>query len=235
LIFLATAGPSWAKSEIDEIWDSYNRRKRDDQRAEERSIARNQDSFLAREKRPWKVSVAGYGGKNVMGKGYDGFEDFTHGGADVYFRPPKPILNEARFIYHTLFRLSADYFPLKVPAGVYGLEEDVYALTGALVVRFLRFNQPEDRQWVPFVSAGYGGYFDRVTLDTPASGKVSGTHTNLGYNLSAGLFLPCVGPFRLIPEVRLHSIRVPGGASAQNTTYQIGLALWPKERREGGR
>jgi hypothetical protein len=174
---------------------------------------------------PWTFSLGGNGGMNKMGKGYDGYDDMPHGGADFYIRPPVPEAEEPACHHKFMLRVSADYFPLQVPEGVFGLTEDVYGLTFAVLVRLRTIDRQEHSKWVPFLGVGAGLYQDRIKLESPASGTVTGAHNYFGINFSGGFFFPEVMGIRLVPEVRQHMLRTPGNFSATNTCFQLGAAI----------
>jgi hypothetical protein len=181
----------------------------------------------------WLFAPAVNGGKNKLLTGYDGYEDLGNLGGDLYMQPPAdPDGGAWRDL--CLIRLSFDWFPLQVPKGVNGLEEDIYSINASLLYKInFRKSSGRIRSWQPFLGFGAGLYQDRIVLDTPATGKVSSNENHFGWGLSGGVLLPVFGkhfPFRLIPEVRYHRIKYVEGF-ATNMTYQVGLAYWPSEGR----
>jgi hypothetical protein len=193
---------------------------------DEQPLATDFDQYFEQEKPSWTFIPAGHGGQNKLGSNYDGYEDLGAGGFDVYFNPPLPEFEEPDWRHKLMFRLSGDYFPLQVPEGVYGLTEDIYSLNCGIVKKFMHFRKPEGRQWTPFLAGGFGVYWDRITLDTPASGKVTGMHTYFGFNGGAGLMFPSILGLRLVPEFRWHGMRPAGNVWVTNTVYQGSVMLW---------
>jgi hypothetical protein len=180
------------------------------------------EEYYAHEGRHWLFMPAVNGGYHQLIEGYDGYSDLGNAGLDLYIgRSPAP--EEFTMEDRVMLRISADYFPLQVPEGTNGLEEDVYALTASAVVKMHSSLRSELRQWVPFLGFGAGMYWDYVTLDTPASGKVSGTHNIPGFNVSVGVMSPAAGILRLVPEVRFHALRTPGNNWAHSVAYQAAL------------
>jgi hypothetical protein len=203
----------------DELIDHYE--------TQERQREEYSDFYQPEAGTPWSFVLALNGGYNQLLKGYKGYENLGNAGLDLYVRPSRSYLEDPGWKDRLIFRLSVDYFPLQVPEGVYGITEDIYGLHGAIMVRFHRLSFPETRQWVPFTGVGLGTYFDQVTLDTPATGKVSGIHRSLGANASIGLFSPRMGSrWQIIPEIRFHILKIPDAAWSMNMTYQVGLAYW---------
>ncbi len=187
---------------------------------------RRNDEFFTERKRQWSITLGGNFGKNKLVRGYKGYSDMTHGGIDIYLRPPLPETGKPAWYHKIMFRLSGDYFPLQTPEGVYGLDEDIYSLNFGVVYRIMSSHGIEGKKWVPILGAGFGIYRDEVTLDTPASGVTKGITTDMGINGSVGIMLPAILHLRLIPEIRYHSIRIPGNYWTANITYQVGVVLW---------
>ena len=162
-----------------------------------------------------------FGGYNQLLKGYPGYQNLGNVGAEVWARPITTSIEEPSwYTDNFLVRLSAEWMPLQVPKGNYGLVEDMYALTGQIV---FKFDSVRDAEWMPFLGVGAGGYWDHLSLDTPASGKITGTHYYFGMNATAGIFFPPMGPFRLETEARYHRLQGPNAFWPQNITYQVGL------------
>jgi hypothetical protein len=172
----------------------------------------------------WNFSPAFNGGYTSLLHGYKGYKNLGNAGLDLYMRPPVPQF--PRWYNHMIFRLSADYFPLQVPSQVVGITEDIYALTGTALWRFSNASEAEHNQWIPFLGAGVGVYWDSVTVDTLATGKVKDAEQYLGVTGALGVMLPTWGPIRIIPEIRYHTLREAGRYWASHMTYQIGAALW---------
>lgn len=178
----------------------------------------------------WTFRPAVNFGYNKLLSGYDGYDDLGNAGLDLYMR--RESLDDAvSWGDNLFFRLSVDYFPLQVPQGLNGIQEDLYAANLSIlydVHKLGRFQLPYP--W--FLGAGYGVYRDKVTLSNNTSGKVSTTHTFNGFVLSTGFTIPPLKyfPFKLVPEIRYHRYkRLKGNAS--NMTYQLGVVLWPREKK----
>ncbi len=181
----------------------------------------------------WHFYPAVHGGYNKLLEGFDGYEDLGNLGFDFYADPPERNNFGASSLENLLMRISSDWFPLQVPDGTLGLEEDLYALNADLLYRINVKRNHAPSSWNPFVGVGMGIYHDRITLDTPATGKVTGTDNHFGMNLSAGILLPVFSesfPFRLIPEIRYHRIRFASDY-VTSMAYQVGLAYWPREKK----
>lgn len=173
----------------------------------------------------WNVSPGISGGYTVPLHGYPEYPNSYNGALDVYFRPPVPQF--PTWATRMAFRLSGEYFALEVPKEVKGVTEDLYGLTGTVLYRFVNFaGEGEDKKFVPFVGGGFGVYYDRMSIDHPATGKKTGSNAYIGYTGSAGLMLPVFGNFRIIPEVRYHALDQWKVYWASHMTYQLGLVYW---------
>jgi hypothetical protein len=176
----------------------------------------------------WRMVPGVNAGYNQLLSGYDDYSNLGNVGLDLYFKAARPVNRTARFTDHLIYRLSIDYFPLQVPEEINGVTEDIYAVSINMLYRFqdLRYRE-RDIGWIPFVGFGFGYYLDRLTLDTPASGKKTGTHTMVGGSVSLGAFSPLVfgDTIRLAPEIRLHALKAPD-MWATNMTYQVAATLW---------
>ncbi len=173
----------------------------------------------------WNISPGISGGYTIPLHGYQNYENSYNGALDIYFRPPVPQF--PRWTTRMAFRLSGEYFALEVPEEVKGVTQDLYGLTGTVLFRFVNFSgADETKKFIPFVGGGLGYYWDRLTIDHPATGKKTGSNGYLGFNGSGGLMLPALGHFRLIPEVRFHTLDQWKGYWASHMTYQLGLVYW---------
>jgi len=192
----------------------------------------NGELLLKDDKRtPWLIAPTISVGYNKLLVGYEGYGNNFNLGGDVYLEAPRETRFPSVWHHNFLFRVSAEHFPMKVPEGVLGLKEDIFSLNGALLYQFRTIDGLKGSNWVPFVGLGMGLYVDRVSLDTPATGKINSSHNSVGLNGSIGLRMPrmkFIIPFRLIPEVRYHRIQVPRGW-VTNATYQLGISFWPAE------
>lgn len=178
-----------------------------------------------RDKRHLVIHPEAHAGYNQLVRGYKGYKNLGNAGVDVYMTLSDNTDREPSWRDNFVLRLSADYFPMQVPAGVYNLTEDMYSVNASFLYRFQDYYKITEDAWVPFLGAGFGEYFDRIKLDTPATGTVTGTHTSFGFNLSLGFNSPrLMGSWRLTPEVRIHAIRAPDNYYAVNTAYQLGLS-----------
>ena len=178
--------------------------------------------------RGWVFVPAFNTGYNYLLEGYDEYENLGHAGLDLYVQPSRDTLFPSHWIHNLWYRLSVDYFPLQVPKDSFGLEEDLYSASVNVVYQFYSLRAHRKLSLVPFAGVGIANYWDRVTLDTPATGKRSGTTTYSGLVFSAGVFLPefkLLLPLRLIPEVRYHRLNGIDGA-VTHITYQIGVSYW---------
>jgi len=179
----------------------------------------------------WMLSPAINGGYNKLLEGYDGYEDLGNIGLDLYVKQ-RPDTYEYSWTQNFIYRLSFDYFPLQVPKALLGLKEDLYSINASFLYSFVFRSQGPNQGILPFLGVGIGWYQDRTTLNTKASGKVTGTTNHIGYTGSIGCFLPEFNlfiPMRIVPEVRYHQINVPDG-QATNITYQAALVFWPFTR-----
>ncbi|MCG3203456.1 MAG: hypothetical protein KCHDKBKB_00123 [Elusimicrobia bacterium] len=175
-------------------------------------------------------------GYNRLLDGYDGYKDLGNVGFDLYFHNPPEKYSDNSISYdwkdRFAFRLSLDYFPLQVPEGLYNTTEDIYALSGAVVYKFIDRDNPLQK-WIPFLSLGAGVYQDRVTIDTPATGEITGKEDRFGLNASLGAIAPeikLIIPVKLIPEIRYHRIKGVNDY-ASNLTFQLGVSYWPRSRK----
>jgi hypothetical protein len=176
----------------------------------------------------FRVALGAYAGWVRPGHGYPRYEDYGDAGVDFYLRPP--VSDEPSLKNHYLIRLSADYVPLSLPPTANGITQELYSVNAAYVYYFARLNRPTAEVWAPFLGAGAGLYFDHISLDTPASGKVGSTDNHFGYHLSLGYFSPRFkNRWRLVPELRWHLIRYPSSYTATHLSVQVGLLWWPGE------
>ena len=171
-------------------------------------------------------------GLNKLGKGYEGYEDIGKAGLDLYIQPFRPATVPTRAKHNMLLRFSFDYLPLQVPKQNAGLKEDMYSLNLALVYQFHRLNLQSEQQWLPFVSLGYGSYYDVVKLNTPATGRIQSRRQYPGFSASVGMALPWFKnfPVRVIPEIRYNRVKVVDETTT-NIIYQVGLAYWPEKKQ----
>ena len=173
----------------------------------------------------WNVSPGVSGGLTTPLDGYKNYQNSGNGAIDVYFRPPIPQFPE--WPSRMMFRMSGEYFPLEVPKEVKGVVEDLYALTGTVMYRFMRMDgTPEHNRFVPYLGAGVGVFWDHFKLDYPGVEKTSSLDTFFGYTGSAGILLPCIGPIRIVPEVRAYSFRRANNNWAVHMAYQLGITYW---------
>lgn len=173
----------------------------------------------------WNVSPGVSAGYTIPLHGYPNYLNSYNGALDIYFRPPVPQFPD--WTTRLAFRLSGEYFALEVPKEVKGVTEDLYGFTGTVLYRFVNFaGQQENEKFVPFMGGGVGYYWDRITIDHPATGKKTGSNGYFGYTGSAGLMLPAFGNFRLIPEVRYHALDQWKVYWASHMTYQLALVYW---------
>ncbi|MBK7208074.1 MAG: hypothetical protein IPH91_07335 [Elusimicrobia bacterium] len=185
-------------------------------------------------KSSWVLSPALYGGYLDPLDGYPRFESFASGGLDLYVRPPLPQF--PNWADKLVGRISFNYFPLEAPKEVRGVMEDIYSIDFSVLYRLTRFQgKPDHLRWVPFLGGGIGVYQDVIKSEHPAFsslGQIKQRETYMGLNGSAGFMLPCLGPIRLIPEVRYHALKKEHGEWATHISYQLGLAYWIPDRIE---
>ncbi|MBI5555522.1 MAG: outer membrane beta-barrel protein [Elusimicrobia bacterium] len=113
--------------------------------------------------------------------------------------------------------MNYDYMPLIMPAGLYGMSEKITSFNAGFLYGFDAQNKIN-----LFIGPGAGFYYDLITLDTPASGKLEHEYSFFGYNITAGFNYYVAENLVLIPEIRYHLIREPGSFYATNMIFQIG-------------
>lgn len=158
-------------------------------------------------------SGGGYLGENVLLDGYKHYKnnfsgqlELRLGLADTAARPD------------IIFSLNYDYLPLIMPDGLYGMSETISSLNiGAMYC----FDAQSKVNF--FIGPGLGYYFDTISMDTPASGKLEHEYSFLGANITAGMQVYYKDKFIIIPEIRYHLINEPGSFWATNMTFQVGL------------
>jgi hypothetical protein len=159
-------------------------------------------------------------GINSPQKGFDNYKNYLYAGADLYFIPEGDLaaLEGYNWRDNFFYRASFDYILLDVPDGTNGTSEDLFALSFDLL-----YSVYKGEKTGLFIGIGIGGYYDFVSVDTPATGKVSASYFNLGYR-------PCVAfPIRvgrdteLVPEARFHNIFYSSGYYPSLVTYHLGL------------
>jgi len=138
--------------------------------------------------RNWIFAPAINGGKNKLLKGYEGYDDLGNAGVDLYISRVKDGIKSG-WADNILSRLSFDYFPLQVPKGVLNLEEDMFSVNFSLLYQFKKPDNFDVPRFIPFLGVGIGTYQDRVTLNSPATGRVEGKTNSFGLLASVGLFV----------------------------------------------
>jgi hypothetical protein len=173
----------------------------------------------------WNMAFGLTGGYTDVLDGYKGYTNLGNIGVDTYFRPPVPQF--PKWFDRLIFRFSADYFPLQVPETVAYTKEDLFTLSATVIIRAMTFSGgPEHTRFIPFLGLGPALGWDRVTVNHPAV-QTSGSFMSLGYSASAGVMLPTVGGFRVIPEVRYQSMKEPDQFWTSHISYMLALTYWP--------
>ncbi len=146
-------------------------------------------------------AVGGSLGMNYLQRGYDSYKkNYPDFGVDL-----KVIRKRETQTTLYDYRISFEYFPLVVPEGTYGLTEDIYAFSGALL-----FNFYHHEYFTSYAGIGPGLYLDHIRLDTPVSGEKSTMYAYVGVNASVGLIINTKYGFKIYPEVRYHSMSGQG-------------------------
>lgn len=161
----------------------------------------------------YQFGVEAYGGYNYLVSGYNGGYQNNYGvGAELRIRP---IYGENR-IGNLGFFFSIDEFPLVTPGGTYGVQEDIiHTHIG------LSFGLFPSATVNPYISLGFGMYFDWVRYDTPASGALSSTHTFLGISPRIGIEIEIMRFVKFVPEVRYNIIFTPSKENYSTTHLTV--------------
>ncbi len=173
---------------------------------------------LMEQKKPvvWRYLLGGTLGMSNLIKGYDNYrKNYSDFGIDVRFMPERDKL-PLRFSC----RISLEYFPLVVPEGTYGLKENIYALSSAILVNFYKH-----RYFDSYIGFGPGFYFDYIKLSTPITGDISGMYNYFGFNISLGTSFKIGYNVMLCPEVRMHSL-VGQEYIATYMSFQCGILYY---------
>ena len=109
------------------------------------------------------------------------------------------------------------------------MTEDLMAVTGGMFYKFSFKNS----NFKPFLGAGVGAYIDTLTIDTPATGVKSGSYSQMGFNLSAGMIYHFNSRFDVIlPEFRYHMIYYSGSYLVTNYSLQVAIKVKLKKPDE---
>ncbi|MDD5354249.1 MAG: hypothetical protein PHF95_03590, partial [bacterium] len=173
-------------------------------------------------------SGCGYLGRNMLLAGYKDYQDNYSGHLEMRMGIAKN-----RKQPDILLSLNYDYMPMILPDGLYGMSERIASLN--LNAYYVFYAQ---RKMNFFVGPGFGYYFDLLSMDTPASGKIEHQYSFIGFNLGAGGQYYIDKSFTLIPMLRYHLIKEPGSFYAKHLVFQIGLSYnfakmdWNKWKRD---
>jgi hypothetical protein len=159
-------------------------------------------------------------GQNYFQKGFPGYGNSQYFGADFYM--PRGSIGTHWWSRYS-WRLSADYFPLVLPEGVYGTTEDLFDVS---ISQIYFFPVNDACTSTIFAGIGFGGYFDQIRLDTPATGARSNTSFFPGASLSAGWGYKLTDSIELVAEGRTHFLYVSRDYFTVNTSVHLGLAWW---------
>jgi hypothetical protein len=107
---------------------------------------------------------------------------------------------------------------LLTPEGTYNTTEDIVGLTGDVLYPVYRC-----RNAAAFIGLGLGGYYDRISVDTPASGSLAASYLFFGFKPSLGVRIRLGPSVELIPEVRSHFLYTVNGYLANTTAFQVGI------------
>ena len=181
-----------------------------------------------------RYGMGGLLGYNKLLKGYMDYKDTGFGGVEVklfkeYLYQPSPMT----------YKISLECFPLIVTEGTYGLSERMYDLSLNTQYNFskkssLRFGKQQTakiRNYQPFMGVGLGLYLDRITLETPTSGKLSENNLYFGFNISGGLEYKINKFWSISPEIRMHFVIETGGFLARHITFHTGLMYYFPTRK----
>jgi len=168
-------------------------------------MLRKRDARSAREPdRPAqviKIGAGAFGGLSKLLTGYDSYVRRNYyGGLQVHLRPyekNKPSALSFGFIF--------DEIPLSLPEGTYGQTEDIASITG-----YVHYNPFPVFMFHPYIGLGFGGYFDYITVDTPASGYMSSIYFFPGFYASAGAEWRTNDLITLFGEAKFHFLWEPG-------------------------
>ncbi len=176
-----------------------------------------------------RYGVGGILGYNKLLKGYMDYKDTGFGGVEVklfkeHLYQPSPIS----------YKISLECFPLIVTRGTYGLSERLYDLSLNTQYNFskrrsLDFGKQhlsKTRNYQPFMGVGLGLYLDRITLETPVSGKLSENNLYFGFNISGGMEYKINNFWSVSPEIRMHFVIETGGFFARHLTFHTGLMYY---------
>lgn len=183
-----------------------------------------------------RYGVGGVLGYNKLLKGYMDYKDTGFGGVEVkffreYLYQPSPLTH----------KISLECFPLIVTEGTYGLSERMYDFSFNTQYNFSKKRAlnlgkqqtAKTRNYKPFMGVGLGLYLDRITLETPVSGKLSENNFYFGFNISGGLEYKINRFWSISPEIRMHFVIEPGGFLARHITFHTGLMYYFPTKKMG--
>ncbi|MDD5131363.1 MAG: hypothetical protein PHH44_01755 [bacterium] len=158
-------------------------------------------------------SGGGYLGRNKLLAGYEDYTDNYSGHLEV--RMGLAAVKERPDI---VISLNYDFMPLILPDGIYGMSENIISIN--LNAYYVFYAQ---RKLNFFAGPGIGYYFDTLTMDTPASGKLEHQYRFVGYNLGVGAQYYLDKFITLIPLLKYHQINEPGSFKAKHLVFQVGF------------
>ncbi len=173
-------------------------------------------------------SGGGYLGRNQLLAGYKDYKDNFSGHLEVRMGIAK-----SRKRPDIIIGLNYDYMPMILPDGIYGMSERIASLN--LNAYYVFYAQ---RRINFFAGPGFGYYFDLLSMDTPASGKIEHQYSFIGFNLVLGGQYYINKSISLIPILKYHQIREPGSFGAKHLVLQVGCSYnfveldWYKWRRD---
>ena len=172
--------------------------------------------------REFTNSFGGFIGYNMLQKGFTGYTNYASFGADWYMISDDSLYSvnaEDQWKDNIFYRVSFDYFPLVVPEGNYGASEDMVALSGDAL-----YSIYHNEKVRCFAGMGIGAYLDRISVDTPATGKLSSQYFYPGLKSSVGAIFRVYEDYEVIPEIRTHWIYTVNNYFTVNTVVQVGFA-----------
>ncbi|MEI8217573.1 MAG: hypothetical protein WCG51_00820 [Elusimicrobiota bacterium] len=159
-------------------------------------------------------------GTNLLQSGFPSYGSSPYFGADFYI--PQGSLG-GHWWSRYAWRVSVDYFPMVLPAGVYGTTEDMFDIALSQVF-FFPVNDSCTSSL--FAGIGFGGYADWIRIDTPATGARSNISYSPGVSLSAGWGYKISNSLELVPEARAHFVYASREYFTVNTSIHLGVAWW---------
>ncbi len=167
------------------------------------------------------TALAVSAGYNTLQQGFVGYTPNAALGVDWYLLPDEAPYNvpDCDLWKEDLFyRISFDYFPMSVPSGNYGTSEDIAGLSGDVL-----FYAYRGKAVNIFLGIGVGYFLDAISVDTPATGRMSSQYYYFAAKPSLGLTYKISDNYDLIPEVRSYWMYTVNNYFTVNTVYQLAL------------